>query len=287
MAAGNLDPVVRARRRLAERLRRLRLNAGLTAAQLADRLGHGWSQPKISRIENAAQGIAPANVRAWAELLLEDAAEVDDLVDEAWSVTATMRSYRVSLAEGHASVQASYGELEQAAKRLRMFQHYVVPGLLQTRAYAAALFRIAHPAGGSDPDGAADARLARQAILDDDARRFEWVLTEAALHWRPGTWGDLSDQLHAVQAAGLRPNVEIRMIPLGAPATTFYHSFTLFDDALVFVETVIGEGRTNDPDDVAHVAEMFERLRESALDVEATQDRLEALTAEFAARRFS
>lgn len=287
MAVGDLDPAARARRRLAERLRRLRLDAGLTAAQLADHLGHGWSQPKISRIENAAQGITPADVRAWAELLLEDAAQVNDLVDEAWSVTATLRSYRVSLAEGHAAGQASYGELEQAANRLRMFQHYVVPGLLQTRAYAAALFRIAHPAGGSDPDGAADARLARQAILEDDARRFEWVLTEAALHWRPGTWGDLSDQLRAVQAASLRPNVEIRVIPLGAPAATFYHSFTLFDDALVFIETVTGEGRTNDPDDVAHVAEMFERLHGSALDVEATRDKLEALTAEFAARHRS
>jgi hypothetical protein len=250
-------------------------------------MGGNWSQPKISRIETAAQAIAPGDVRTWAGLLLDDEQAVEELVDQAWAVATQLRSYRVSLAEGHAARQASYGELEQAARQLRMFQHYVVPGLLQTYDYARALFRIAHPVGQARdgaPEAAANARVARQVILDDESRRFEWVVTEAALYWRPGPWDEQAEQVRAVLQVTSRPNVDIRLIPLGAQATTFYHSFTLFDDALVYVETVTGEGRTDEPGGIAHAADVFERLRSSALSPEATRARLSSLADDFAKR---
>ena len=102
-----------------------------------------------------------------------------------------MRSLRRELAAGHAPKQPRSGNWNS---RRRSIQHLVVPGLLQTRPSALALFQRAHPAG-RDAKQAADARLARQRLLDDQAHRFEWMITEAALWWRP--------------------------------APTFYHSFTL------------------------------------------------------------
>ena len=165
---------------------------------------------------------------------------------------------------------------------LRSIQHLVVPGLLQTRLYALALFQRAHPAG-RDAEQAADARLGRQRILDDQARRFEWVITEAALWWRPADWAVQAEQLRAVATTATRPNVDLRVLPLDVQAPTFYYSFTLLDDHLVVAES-IGEIQLSDPDDIAWQIEVFTRMQRAALDPAASRAVLDGLAARFAAR---
>lgn len=269
-----------ARRRLAEQLRTLRVDAGLSTTQLAHQLR--WSQAKVSRIETATHGVAPGDARIWAESLGTPAEQVEQLVELAWAASIEVRSWRRELAAGHAPKQAEVGQEEQQATLLRSIQHLVIPGLLQTRPYALALFQRAHPAG-RDAEQAADARLARQLILDDQARRFEWVITEAALWWRPADWMVQAEQIRAVVEAAARPNVDLRVLPLDVQAPTFYHSFTLFDDHLVGADS-IGAIRLNDPDDVAWQIEVFTRMQQAALDPQASRAVLEGLAARFAAR---
>ncbi|MGH3932931.1 MAG: helix-turn-helix domain-containing protein [Pseudonocardiaceae bacterium] len=269
-----------ARRRLAERLRALRVGAGLSTTQLAQRLG--WSQPKVSRIETATHGVAPGDVRTWAEALDVPAAQVEQLVEQAWAASIEVRSLRRELAAGHASLQVEAGQLEQQATLLRSMQHLVVPGLLQTRPYAIALFQRAHPAG-RDAEPAADARLARQRILDDEARQFQWVITEAALWWRPADWAVQAEQIRAVAAATTRPNVDLRVLPLDVQAPTFYHSFTILDEHLVTADG-LGAIRLSDPDDIAWQIEVFTRMQQAALDPQASRAVLDGLAARFAAR---
>ena len=269
-----------ARRRLAEQLRALRVAADLSTTQLAHQLG--WSQAKVSRIETATHGVAPGDVRAWAQVLDTPAAQVEQLVELAWAASIEVRSLRRELAAGHASKQAAVGQVEQQATLLRSVQHLVVPGLLQTRPYALALFQRAHPAG-RDAEQAADARLARQRILDDQTRRFEWVITEAALWWRPADWAVQAEQIRAVAAATTRPNVDLRILPLDVQAPTFYHSFTVDDDHLVTADS-IGEILLSDPDDIAWQIEVFTRMQRAALDPEASRAVLDGLAVRFAAR---
>jgi len=269
-----------ARRRLAEQLRALRVGAELSTTQLALRLG--WSQPKVSRIETATHGVAPGDVRTWAESLDAPAEQVEQLVELAWTASIEVRSWRRELASGHAPKQAAFGQLEQQATLLRSIQHLVVPGLLQIRPYALALFQRAHPAG-RDAEQASDARLARQLILDDQARRFEWVITEAALWWRPADWAVQAAQIRAVAEAAARPNVDLRVLPLDVQAPTFYHSFTLHDEQLVTADS-IGAIRLSDPDDIAWQIEVFTRMQQAALDQQASRAVLDGLAARFAAR---
>jgi transcriptional regulator with XRE-family HTH domain len=269
-----------ARRRLAERLRALRVGAGLSTTQLAQRLG--WSQAKVSRIETATHGVAPGDVRSWAEALDVPAAQVEQLVEQAWAVSIEVRSLRRELTAGHASLQAHASQLEAQATLLRSFQHLVVPGLLQTRPYAVALFKRAHPVG-RDAEPAADARLARQRILDDPARRLEWVVTEAALWWRPADWVVQAEQIRAVAVAAARDNVDLRVLPLDAQAPTFYHSFTIHDEHLVTADG-LGSIRINDPDEITWQIEVFTRMQQAALDPAASRAVLEALAIRFAAR---
>jgi transcriptional regulator with XRE-family HTH domain len=269
-----------ARRRLAEQLRALRVGAGLSTTQLAQRLG--WSQAKVSRIETATHGVAPGDVRTWAEALDVPAVQVEQLVEQAWTASIEVRSWRHELAAGHASGQAAASQLEAQATLLRSMQHLVVPGLLQIRPYVVALFQRAHPSG-RDAEPAADARLARQRILDDPARRFEWVVTEAALWWRPADWAVQAEQIRAVAAATARPNVDLRILPLDAQAPTFYHSFTIHDEHLVTADG-LGSIRIHDPDEIAWQIEVFTRMQQAAIDPSASRAVLEGLAARFATR---
>jgi transcriptional regulator with XRE-family HTH domain len=269
-----------ARQRLAEQLRALRVAAGLSTTALAHQLG--WSQAKISRIETATHGVVPGDVRTWAQALDTPAVQIEQLVELAWAAGIEVRSLRRELATGHAAKQAAVGQLEQQATLLRSVQHLVIPGLLQTRPYALALFQRAHPVG-RNAEQAADARLARQRILDDQTRRFEWVITEAALWWRPAGWAVQAEQLRAVAKAATRANVDLRVLPLDVQAPTFYHSFTIDDDHLVAAES-IGEILLSDPDDIAWQIEVFTRMQRAALDPVASRAVLDGLAARFAAR---
>lgn len=269
-----------ARRRLAEQLRSLRVDAGLSTTQLAQRLG--WSQAKVSRIETATHGVAPGDVRAWAEALDVPAAQVEQLVERAWVTSIEVRNFRRELAAGYATGQAAVAQREAQAMLLRSFQHLVVPALLQIRPYVVTLFQRARPVA-KDAEQAADARLARQRILDDPARHFEWVVTEAALWWRPADWAIQAEQIRAVAAATIRPNVDIRILPLDAQAPTFYHSFTIFDEHLVAADG-LGGIRLHDPDEIAWQIKVFTRMQQAALDPAASRAVLEGLAARFATR---
>lgn len=269
-----------ARRRLAEQLRALRVGAGLSTTQLAHRLG--WSQAKVSRIETATHGVAPGDVRTWAEALDVPTAQAGQLVEQAWAASIEVRSFRRELAAGYASGQAAFGQLEAQATLLRSLQHLVVPALFQTRLYAVALFQRARPIV-RDAEQAADARMARQQILDDQTRQFQWVITEAALWWRPSDWAVQAEQIRAVATATTRPNVDLRVLPLDVQAPTFYHSFTILDEHLVTADG-LGAIRLNDPDDIAWQIEVFTRMQQAALDPEASRAVLDGLAARFAAR---
>lgn len=269
-----------ARRRLAERLRALRVGAGLSTTQLAHRLG--WSQAKVSRIETATHGVAPGDVRSWAEALDVPTAQVEQLVEHAWAASIEVRSFRRELAAGYASGQAAAGQREAQATLLRSFQHLVVPALFQIRPYAVALFQRARPIA-QDAEPATDARLARQRILDDLERRFEWVVTEAALWWRPADWAVQAEQIRAVAAAATRPNVDLRVLPLDAQAPTFYHSFTVHDERLVVGDS-LGSIRIHDPEEIAWQIEVFTSMQQAALDPVASRAMLEGLAVRFASR---
>jgi transcriptional regulator with XRE-family HTH domain len=58
--------VQRARQELAERLREIRLDAGLTARALS--VAAGWHEAKTSRIESARQAVSDAGIQAWCQV---------------------------------------------------------------------------------------------------------------------------------------------------------------------------------------------------------------------------
>ncbi|MEH1012817.1 helix-turn-helix transcriptional regulator [Micromonospora sp. CPCC 206060] len=230
------SPILR-RRRLGTELRRLREAAGLTGDQVIDRVG--WaSASKLSRLEN---GRSRPDLRDVLDLLT--LYQVDDQVREelaaitreAGDMRGWLRSYPVMTQR-----QRSYAELEAGCAEIREYSPALVPGLLQTAAYARVRImstRPLNPAG--DPDGTVEsedvdtevaARLARQSLLDraGDAPQYTAVLDEAALGRRVGPAEMLREQLNQLCDLAMLPNVTLRILPRDVPVADWYLPPTAF-----------------------------------------------------------
>ncbi|MGH3755032.1 MAG: helix-turn-helix domain-containing protein, partial [Pseudonocardiaceae bacterium] len=103
---------------MAEALRGLRVEAGLSTTQLAHRLG--WSQSKVSKTERGVTLPQPSDVEAWAIATgasSELQAELSSLADRS---TVEFIERRRILAPGKRRVQQEIQRLEEAASVVRV-----------------------------------------------------------------------------------------------------------------------------------------------------------------------
>jgi hypothetical protein len=108
-----------------------------------------------------------------------------------------------------------WADLEREATSLRSFQVAVLPGLLQTEAYARAVLSSG-PLGGDEVDGHVAARLTRQAAILDRPKPplTVFVIDEAAL--RRGDPEIMHPQLDHLIEMAARPFVMVHVLPLRA-----------------------------------------------------------------------
>jgi len=246
------------------RLRRLREDAGLSGKLLAERLG--WPASKVSRLENGRQTASVADVEAWTNVLGASESLRASLVDDLRSMRVEYASWRRQFRGGFAPRQRAARLLEDGTTALSVMQTALVPGLLQTGDYARAVFRgLAALQGPRDVEGAVRERLRRQELLYQSGRRFRFLITEAALRARlvpPPVHRAQLDRLLVL--AGL-DTVELAVLAQEAelPKATS-HSFEIFDDHLVLVETIAAELGVRDPEDIDLYTRLFELYWEIA-----------------------
>ncbi|MEV6723360.1 helix-turn-helix transcriptional regulator [Streptomyces xanthochromogenes] len=206
-------PAVR-RRKLGEELRKLRDGTGLTSGAAASLVG--WHQSKVSRIETGRSGAKPADV---ARLL--DAYGIDDpqLRSLLQALADSAGSGGVDWAQAYRSLlppqYRDFISLESQARSARTLETSVVPGLLQTPAYARAVTRAA--LGGLPPDkvdSLVEVRIARQEVLRaDPPLMLSAVLDEAVIRRSVGGPSVMREQLrHLLDVASL-PHVRLHVIP--------------------------------------------------------------------------
>ena len=227
----------------------------MSGRDLARRIG--ISQSKVSRIESSATTPTVPAVRAWAQAVGASAETRDRLAALTEEVFAEVQAWRVALSTvGH--LQAEIERREAAAERVRVFQPSVVPGLLQTAEYARRVFGLFHlPYADDDLAKAVAGRLSRQLALYEEDRRFGFLITEAALRWRPGPARVLQAQLDRISSLTTLDNVSIGLIPLDVEAITIISTgFDILDgqdgSSLVTIET---RHASLAIDTAAHVAE--------------------------------
>jgi len=197
-------------------------------------------------------------------------------------------TFRIRLSSGLAAVQDSVRDLEASARVVRNFQPGIIPGLLQTAEYARRIMALAGIGHHGGHAAAVAARLGRQQALHDRDRSFEFLLTEAALRYRPappqtrtaqpgGRRDASTNQTRTAQLDHLAAVVTLETISFGViPADAEMHAITrcgfiLYDDRtggqppLAAVETPHASLYASDPADFALYREQLDRLRQSAL----------------------
>jgi transcriptional regulator with XRE-family HTH domain len=256
-----------AREGVALRLRNLRREAGLTVVELAGLCG--WHHSKTSRIENAVTAPSVKDIRAWATAC-GAADQADDLVAQALTAESMYSEWRHQARRGMKQMQDSMVQFFRDTSVFRIYSSTLVPGLLQTEGYAAALLhQIAGFRGIPVNDGAAAARarVERSGVIREPGHHVVLLVEEAVLHYQVGDGDAMAAQLGYLLTAGALPQVSLGIIPMAArdrghwPVETFH----MYDDALVSVEFLSAEVTIQQPSEIALYLKAFERLRGMAV----------------------
>ncbi|MFD8110076.1 MULTISPECIES: helix-turn-helix domain-containing protein [Streptomyces] len=270
-----IDPSLN-RRKLRLALRRAREQARLSQREAAERVE--WSPSKLIRVETGTVGVSVSDLRALLSLY-----GVTDPERVAGLEQAARGSKGPSWWSGYHEVItpqfAQYLGYEGAADSLHTYHPIVVPGHLQTRAYAEALLSPRH-LEESMFRRVVDLRMERQQRMFDDSSRpvSVFVLDEAAVRRQVGGKRVLEEQLGFLLDLGSRPEVSVRVLPFEAGAHySTLGSFVLLgfpdDDDLLYLEHAAGS-MTGGEDMrlLARYQECFQAITDMALDESESAD---------------
>lgn len=250
-----------ARDALAQRLREIRHDAGLTGRGLADLAG--WHESKVSKIEHGKQAPTIDDLHVWTKLcraprLAKELIAAQRTVDITWIEWRRMEE--LGLRHLQQAVHPKY----QRTHRFRFYSSTVIPALIQTEAYARAVLlsvqrRRELP---DDIDDAVAARLDRQRLMRERGRTFAILIEQGALYGGRGGPEVWAGQLgHLVNVAAMK-NVSLGIVPFGCsreaawPVETFY----MFDDTEVNVELVSGYLTVTQSREIEMYAQVFAEL---------------------------
>ncbi|MFJ7204421.1 helix-turn-helix domain-containing protein [Streptomyces sp. NPDC098789] len=272
-------PSVR-QRRLGAELRALRDAKGATLEEAARAAGSGWDKTRLSRVERAQLGIKPAVM----ELLL-DAYDVTDADKREVLISLARHGARRGWWQTYSDILSpAYAELialEADAKSLRSYQTLLIPGLLQTAAYARTA--IAAINLGSTPEqvnALVEVRQARQAVLSRPKPLEVWaIIHEAALRPKAADPVIMRDQCQRLLDLMALPHVSIQVLPFDAPLHPgIAGAFTLLgfpesaDLDVVHVEHLANALYVEDAADVSVYGSAFDALRAHALSFDKSAD---------------
>lgn len=272
----DLDPAI-ARRILSERLRQLRVAAGLSREEVGERLE--WSQSKLVRIESGSQGVSASDLAAMTQLYgvagNPETAELSGLARASRRPPWWTR-YRDQVSKQLGQLLS----LEPLASSIRVFHPLLVPGLLHTEDYARELLLLARDRERADPLVRLRVERQRRFFAQDPPPGKTFVFGEEALRHRVGTEGTMREQYRHLLEVSEHGSAEIRVVPADADAHPGLGGpFTLLDldatgESLLFVEASIGDFAVKDAEAIAAFGETFSRVLETALAPSATRDLL-------------
>ncbi|MFD9887982.1 helix-turn-helix domain-containing protein [Amycolatopsis sp. NPDC059027] len=261
-------------------LREIREAAGLSGTELANLLG--WHQTKVSKIENGRQTPTDSDVVEWLHACDASESVVEQLRAGLRAVQVAQLTWRRQIREGHRKRQEQGARDARSATVIRGVEFMAVPGLLQTPDYARTIFHTQADLLGvptSDIEDAVAARMARQQVLYDRSKTIEILFAESALLHPLCTSEALLAQLDRLDSVLRLPNVRIgilaarRRVPHLLP-----HGFWVFDNEVRF-ETVTGEQRTVDVDEVALYNKLADRLWTAAVERDEARELIARIAA--------
>ncbi|AZQ71892.1 XRE family transcriptional regulator [Streptomyces luteoverticillatus] len=257
--------VQKAREAIANRLREMRLDAGLTVESLAERCG--WNKSKSSRIENAKTLPSDADIRAWCAAC-ESEDQTADLIAASRSADSMYVEWRRLHRTGLRRGQEGRVPLYERTRLFRIYCANIIPGLLQTESYATALLSAITEFRGTPNDviDAVAARLARSRVIHQGNHRFGLLVEEEALRHRLGNAATMRGQLEYLLTVMSLPRVSLGVIPFTADRHMWpVETFSIFDEDQVSVELVSAAITVTAPSEIALYAKAYAELQKLAV----------------------
>jgi transcriptional regulator with XRE-family HTH domain len=216
---------------LATRLREMLDETGITGKSFAATTA--MSPSKVSKIKLGHQVPSSNDIERWTRACGREE-ESGALIELADQIASQHRAWKQELRGGHAKLQDSLVPLDEGSTRIRVFQPSTIPGPLQTAAYARAVFTSHTKLRGlidNDIEAAVAKRMARQSLLYDTSKQWEFLVDESVL-LRPVYGVEVTlAQVDRLQSVIGLPNIRFGVLPLDRELPTSpLHAFTLFDD---------------------------------------------------------
>lgn len=272
------------RRRLSIELKKLREVSALTCAQVGEALD--WSGSKVNRMETGSGRVQPSDVDALCRFY-----ETSDELREFLKSLA-----RQSRVKGWWQVHGSgvpewfniYIGLEQDASTIRQYQCEVVPGLMQTPAYAFELHTTGAHMTTEAIESAVRVRMERQAMLTRPGAPDAWfVVNEGALHRVMGTRELMRVQLERMLEAALLPSVTLQVLAFDAGTCPATGSFTMLgfpapeDPDVVYRDGITDALYLEGEHHVREYTRAFDGLRAAALSPRRSVQLIETVLKEY------
>ena len=275
-----------ARREVALAFRTLREQRGRGLPELARFLK--VSEVQASRLDRGVRGMRLEDVRRLARWYELPDGERDRLLELA--AESRRRSWWQQVDLGDETYRTLIG-MEQAAESIGEYGNGVVPGLLQTPAYArAAVSGGALNASPDEVERAVEVRIRRQEILDrEDPSRLWVVIDEAVLARVTGGSDVMRAQLEHLVAMADRPTITVQVLAFDYGAHPGGNShFILVDTGgglpdLVYVEGLRGRAEFTSKADTGRYREVWDVLRSIALSPRESREMLAHYAASYAA----
>ncbi|GAA4702637.1 helix-turn-helix domain-containing protein [Phytohabitans rumicis] len=251
-----------ARRRVRLALRRARDARGLTQQQVAD--GLDWSLSKVNRLEKGEVTVSRTDLLALLEMYgVADSAVIDDLVGAARRSRQRGWYDEPRYRETLTTAMLQLYQFEAEATAIRFYHSTLIPGLLQTPAYAEYILNFwQQELADSVRAARLETRIHRRGhVFDrDDPPDYLLILDESVLHREVGGPKVMAEQLRDLLNMMARPNMHVRVLPLREAAIlAMLGPFQLFDlgdeeNAVLYRETVL-------KDEILFAGEAIDRHR--------------------------
>ncbi|WP_425505763.1 helix-turn-helix domain-containing protein [Streptomyces typhae] len=246
--------------------------AGFTQRTLADRVAA--SEDHIASIEQGRRA-----------LKMDMAVLLDEILSTRRTLeTAVDNMPEVDLVPRFAE---EYLDREREALSISWYEAFVVPGLLQTEAYARAVFRSRVPVYDEDSiEQLVAMRIERREILHrKQPPMANFVIWEAMLSDRLGGPNVHVEQVRHLRKCADLPGVSLQILPLGRTTHAALDGpFILLEtpdhQRLAYTETQRGSHLIADLDEVAILNQKYAMLRTHARDPEETKGLLDRLLGE-------
>lgn len=274
---------IAARKLIGRQLRRLRDTAKVSQSKAAGVIGR--SLDTIQRMEKGDSSISRSDL-----IVLCDHYGIDPALRERLLELQTLTRTRAGWMPASSTASlALLVELESTANVIEQYNHFFVPGLLQTKEYAHAVMRAVTP--NTEPEvieAETELRVSRSDRLftGDEPPQVTVLVDEIALRRRVGDANVMGAQLQRL--ATPPAHCDLRVVPFDAGAHPGLVTFVVYGFGDEFLSPVayvegVGEGQVlfEEEENVARFQRYFARLRKLALGRKESKELIRTMAEEW------